>query len=468
MKKLSIKHRTLIVLSFSLAGVFLLLLLSFNVLLNGFIRKDAQTELKNSLQAINTYFRENNILQKVESETGTVAESLKKILKYSKVKSFFKSQEFIITDRNLKVLLPKKQDDTGLSRQDAEAVLSYYDKNSLPKKPVEIKAGGRVYYVASMPLKLNTDSTKGHVFLLTDVTSLNTLRERINEVLLLSLLLSALAAIGVVVAYSSGTVHAIQRLCQFARSIGNGDFKNRDMDFKDKELQELCDSMNTMALRLNDQETQQKVFFQNISHELKTPLMSIQGYAEGIKFGVLQSKEKSCDIIIHECIRLSEMVNDLLFLSKFDSKADILKLSRTDLTQLLVDTSESLYGYAVQSNKTITLDLPSHPVLELIDEEKMMRAISNIISNCIRFAKTCVTVSMTADPRNTIIRVSDDGPGIDLKDMPHLFERLYKGKNGNFGLGLSITKAVVDAHNGSIRAENTKSGALFTLTLSKQ
>jgi signal transduction histidine kinase len=120
----------------------------------------------------------------------------------------------------------------------------------------------------------------------------------------------------------------------------------------------------------------------------------------------------------------------------------------------------------VNKNINITLSSADNAVKIYADEEKLLRALTNVISNCIRYAKTEISISLINTSDNRIrIEISDDGPGIDSKELPYVFERFFKGKKGNFGLGLAISKNIILKHNGNIEAENTESGALFIIEL---
>jgi signal transduction histidine kinase len=100
------------------------------------------------------------------------------------------------------------------------------------------------------------------------------------------------------------------------------------------------------------------------------------------------------------------------------------------------------------------------------DEEKLIRAITNIINNCIRYASTTIKISSHISDNNKIVlTIVDDGKGFEAKDLPNIFHRFYKGKKGNYGLGLSISKNIIEKHSGKIYAKNSSSGALFIIEL---
>lgn len=100
------------------------------------------------------------------------------------------------------------------------------------------------------------------------------------------------------------------------------------------------------------------------------------------------------------------------------------------------------------------------------DEEKLLRAFSNVLSNCIRYAESNVTIESKLTLNEKVkVTISDDGPGINEKDLPFIFERFYKGKKGDFGLGLAISKNIIEKHKGTIYANNSNKGAVFTIEL---
>ena len=148
---------------------------------------------------------------------------------------------------------------------------------------------------------------------------------RFIELITLALIQSALLAIiiagllSMVMTYP--IIYSSHKLSRFARRISKGDFKPVRGHIVSKELSELGDMMNQMAYKLEESDVEQKTFFQNASHELRTPLMSIQGYAEGLKYGVFETdedRENAIDVIIDETGRLSNLVENLLSISKMD------------------------------------------------------------------------------------------------------------------------------------------------------
>nr|WP_284703729.1 HAMP domain-containing sensor histidine kinase [Clostridium swellfunianum] len=209
-----------------------------------------------------------------------------------------------------------------------------------------------------------------------------------------------------------------------------------------------------------------KTFLQNSSHELRTPLMSIQGYAEGIKYGVVENKDKAVEIIIDESKRLSSLVEDLLYLSKIDTMQENLNIEAVNAENFLRSCIERIRGIALYENRNIRLHIDNSDSVLNIDEEKFSRSILNILANSLRYAKENIDIFFSIEDSYSVIKILDDGSGLEEEDIPRIFDRFYKGKGGKYGLGLAIAKTIVEKHKGSITAENNpQGGAYFKIIL---
>ena len=208
----------------------------------------------------------------------------------------------------------------------------------------------------------------------------------------------------------------------------------------------------------------QQTFFQNASHELKTPLMAIQGYAEGIQAGVMDTGS-AAEVILAESDRMTGLVDELLDISKIDMGRQPLTLSETDIRELLYDSIRAVEPTAAASGITIAPDFPEEPIMVKCDDTQMRRAVTNILTNGLRYAHSQLCLTCWPDKRNVIIRIQDDGDGIAEGDLPHIFERFYMGKSGKSGIGLALTKEIIHLHKGTIRAYSGDSGAMFEITL---
>ena len=208
----------------------------------------------------------------------------------------------------------------------------------------------------------------------------------------------------------------------------------------------------------------QQTFFQNASHELKTPLMAIQGYAEGIQAGVMDTAS-AAEVILAESDRMTELVDELLDISKIDMGRQPLTLSEMDVRELLYDSIRAVEPAAAAGGIAIVPDFPEEPVMVSCDDTRLRRAVTNILSNGVRYARSELRLTCCAEKRNVTIRIQDDGDGIAEADLPHIFERFYMGKSGKSGIGLALTKEIIHLHKGTIRAYNGDGGAVFEITI---
>ena len=207
----------------------------------------------------------------------------------------------------------------------------------------------------------------------------------------------------------------------------------------------------------------QQTFFQNASHELKTPLMAIQGYAEGIQAGVMEAGS-SAEVILAESDRMTELVEELLDISRLDMGRH-LTLSKVDLRELLYDSLRAVEPAAAHSGIAIVPAFPEEPVMVKCDDTQMRRAVTNILTNGLRYARSELRLTCRPGKRNVIIRIQDDGNGIAETDLPHIFDRFYMGESGKTGIGLALTKEIIHLHKGRICACNGEPGAVFEISI---
>ncbi|MEG0984917.1 MAG: HAMP domain-containing sensor histidine kinase [Clostridia bacterium] len=220
-----------------------------------------------------------------------------------------------------------------------------------------------------------------------------------------------------------------------------------------------------MGVMIENAEEKTKNFFQNTSHELKTPIMSIQGYAEGIVLGVAPDDKQAAQVILDESERMANLVEEILCLAQLDSGYAAARFEETDLRDLLTDCLER-QEYAAQRKGVSFCCAPCDaPITVLCVRKHLRMAIGNLISNGIRYARTTLSIDLLVHGRHVDLTISDDGGGIAPEDLPHIFERFYAGKSGNTGIGLALSHSVVSQHKGKLFVLNAPSGARFRLTL---
>lgn len=280
--------------------------------------------------------------------------------------------------------------------------------------------------------------------------------------IMLPLLILAFFLIGLLADSFSKPVKKLQGL---SRRLGDGEFEGEDFNFSALELNELNRSLNDTAKKLKTYHDNQKVFFQNASHELRTPLTSIQGYAEGILYGVFDA-ETAAEVIKTESVKLEKLVDNILYLSRIESNESLLEEeTRISLKDLLLSSREQVLAEAEILKKKVEVQCSDNPLIRVYFEE-MERALVNLLSNGLRYAKETVIIRGELLKDALLISVADDGPGIEPGKEEAIFRRFHKGNQGNHGIGLSISSAAIARQGGTISAVNRpQGGALFSIRL---
>ena len=330
---------------------------------------------------------------------------------------------------------------------------------------LRITTGNGIYYVSAQFAHENQLGNNIFRIVYADVTGLSHFANSINFFLILLVCVMFFITVVVTFFLSNSITRPIKKLSAMALNIGRGDFTPTDLKFQDAEFENLNTALNKTAKQLGLYDSEQKSFFQNVSHELRTPLMSIQCYAEGISLGLMDPKTAS-ETILLETQRLTEMVKDLLYVSKIDNITSAYATTHADIKKIISDCVQQQKAVADSRQVSFTYDFGEPQIYCECANELISRAVSNLISNAIRYASSEIRLSCHKEADQVVISVADDGAGIDAESMPHIFERFYKGTGGNHGIGLSLAKSIVEQHCGSITAENMDSGgAIFTISL---
>ena len=239
----------------------------------------------------------------------------------------------------------------------------------------------------------------------------------------------------------------------------------KEMDWKKvkskDELEDINKELLYMLKKLRDANKNQKEFFQNTSHELKTPLVSIQGYAEAIKDGIMEEDDmqNALDIIIEESKSLSNVITSVLYLSSMDKveKYDNKKDDWVNIDERIERWKSLSENILADKNIELVDNIPVNLEIFMM-QEKVDKLINNLLGNALRYAKTKVEIDFFVKNNKAHLLISDDGNGFDENDVDKIFDRFYKGEGGKNGLGLAIVKAIVDNYKGQIKAYNSENG----------
>lgn len=239
------------------------------------------------------------------------------------------------------------------------------------------------------------------------------------------------------------------------------------------EIRKLADTFNEMLEELECVFTSQRQFIEDLTHELKTPLSVIKGELE-VALKKMRSKEEYKSVLhsnLEEINRIIRIVEDLLFLARFDNSAVVLARKPVDMNLLLKQILEDIKILAEQKQIILNLFIQGELKVEG-DSEKLRRLFLNIIDNAIKYTppQGKVQITATIEDKSAKIAVTDTGIGIPTEDLPRIFDRFYRVDAsriyGGFGLGLSIAKSITKAHKGTIIAESTPNrGSTFTVIL---
>jgi signal transduction histidine kinase len=226
------------------------------------------------------------------------------------------------------------------------------------------------------------------------------------------------------------------------------------------EIHSLAASINAMADNLERLRGQERQFLLSVSHDLRTPLTSIRGFAEALADGTTTDTGKAAGIIAAEARRLERLVRDLLDLAKLDARAFSLDLQPTDLVAVVSDTARGFRPTAAALGLNLVFHQPQGPVAPVLaDRDRLAQVVANLVENACTYAAETVEVAVWFRGDEAVVTVDDDGPGIPPEDIAHVFERLWTNRRGQprqvgSGLGLAIVAELVAAMGGTVRAES--------------
>lgn len=231
------------------------------------------------------------------------------------------------------------------------------------------------------------------------------------------------------------------------------------------ELGILAASIEKMRIQLMEQDKAQQTTLQHISHDLKTPVMVIRSYAQAIRDGVYPNGtlEHTAETIEQESQRLEQKIKDLLYLTKLDYIAQQKTQHKAFSLKDLVDEVYSLF-----KNQRSDVNIERHLIDQKIngDREQWKVAFENIVDNAIRYARQEIKIEMNKVDDTVLVRIWNDGPKLSEETIEKLFQPYTKGKNGNFGLGLTIVKRTMDIHNARVYVKNEQQGVAFYFEIS--
>jgi len=290
-------------------------------------------------------------------------------------------------------------------------------------------------------------------------------------------LIALLLSLGVAFFFARWIADPLQKVVLAAREMPSAEIKPVEAGGP-REIRELTRAFNAMIARVQGSQQSQRDFVANVSHELKTPLTSIQGFAQAILDGTADSPEarrQAAEVIYQESGHMHRMVLDLLDLARLDAGTADITMSPVNILALLNAVAEK---FSPQLQKAgVTMKVESVPGLPSVtgDGDRLSQIFTNLVDNALKFTPREGTITLSASIVEGLLLVSvaDTGAGISSEALPHVFDRFYQadparkgGEKHGTGLGLAIAKEIVEAHGGriSVRSELER-GTIFDVRL---
>jgi len=270
-------------------------------------------------------------------------------------------------------------------------------------------------------------------------------------------------------------VSGVEAVTRTARMISDGTIEKRvPVKARGDEIDQLAITFNQMLDRVERLLTELKEMTDNIAHDLKSPVTRIRGAAEvTLATGkTLGEYEAMAANTVEECDRLLGMINTMLLISKTEAGVDRLNLEEIDLAAIVRDACELFRPSAEDKGITVSCETPQR-LQVIVDIRMIQRMLSNLLDNSIKYTATGGRVAVSVlekEQRYVLISIRDTGIGITDEELPHIFERFYRGDRSRsqtgIGLGLSLARAIARAHGGDITATSAPGeGSTFTVTL---
>lgn len=302
------------------------------------------------------------------------------------------------------------------------------------------------------------------------------LRDEVVSPLVWAGMAALVLAFGLSLLVSGWIANPLQRIAAQASSLTGENFTPLPLEGP-TEVRQLARSFNEMVTRVQDGQRSQRDFIANVSHELKTPLTSIQGFSQAILEGAVEQPEElrqAARVIYEEAGRMNRLVADLLALARLEAGTAELQQTAVDLNALLAGVKDKFVLQSQSARIHLSIGLNDSPTV-LGDSDRLTQVFSNLVDNAIRFTPPGGKVTLFSEVIRgcALVKVTDTGIGIELGEQRRIFDRFYQvdssrrgGENRGAGLGLAIARQIVLAHQGKIWVESTPGkGTTFFIQL---
>ncbi|MCI5697781.1 MAG: HAMP domain-containing sensor histidine kinase [Clostridiales bacterium] len=431
---------------------FLIILVIFNFSIQTFIKMNVSKRLDLEMKMCEDIFNSNDgaVLEIKEIDDISVVVPVEYVIldENYKVVSAIDTQLDPHHIKNMDIVGNKIRKNPELLKQ-KNMTIDFNDRRFVGKSKVFYGKLDDIFIVKASPGELSKPYT---LVIFAEVTMMRRYILLVRNVLIGLMSLQGLIAIFLFYRMAGRIDNGFRSVKIYLESVGLK--KPVDVDESSQsfvEFSQVIDTAKNMKQLIERSELAQIEFFQNTSHALRTPLMSIQGYAEGLKAGVVKDQDYALDVITNETEKISELIDKMNMISQMTTeKLDFQVYSLADLVE---EWAENAEGMAI--SRGITMKIKKDPdVFVELDKNKMNIAVTNIITNGIRYAKSYVEIGWEVADGKVRIHISNDGVEIPAEIQPLIFKRFYKGEGGNTGIGLAVSKSVVEVHRGSIKVKS--------------
>lgn len=400
------------------------------------------------------------------------------------ISSLAKSTEtqVFITDTHGMVVSTSDMDIVSpyIGRQVSDVVMEQLYKTGSFKKLTTLAGfyDDRQYYIVALPIQIEqNDAIVGYVFVGSDATQIVDSWSTASTVFIITALIIMVLALILSYFTSKHQSEPLLEMAAAARRFAHGDFSARVSDAgREDEIGELTESFNMMAESLEKSEHLRCEFIANISHELKTPMTTIAGFADGILDGTIpkEDQDKYLTTISSETKRLSRLVRQMLQMSKIQSVDTPALLSRTfNLSEVIMRTLLTFEGKINEHKLDVNAQLPEESIIVRGDEDSITQVVNNLIDNAIKFSETGSTIGISLWKQNgkAYVSIRNNGETISPQELPFIFDRFHKTDKSRsldrdgVGLGLSIVKTILNNHNEDITVTSHEGITEFIFTV---
>lgn len=339
-------------------------------------------------------------------------------------------------------------------------------------------------YIAGLPVQVQLDNPNllvnvGVVLVSGDTSGLSEMWRSTATIFFFAAVVVLLIAVIASSITSAHQTRPLTEMAEAARKFGRGEFDVRVNNYKDRcdEIGELAEAFNSMANSLAKVESQRAEFIANVSHELKTPMTTIAGFADGILDGTIppEKERESLQVISSETRRLSRLVRRMLELSRLQSSERVAAQEQFDVAEVLLRVLVSLESKITEKDLDVQTQLPDGPVMVWGDPDAVTQVCYNLLDNAVKFSSPQgrLTLRITTKAGKAYIAIGNQGETIPPQQLTHIFDRFHKADSSRsthkdgVGLGLYIVKTILNTYKEDITVTSQDGFTEFTFTLSE-